>query len=73
MSLYWLCKRRRKKTLIKWWNMLNCWKWPKEMPNPEAPDEPGGPRRNLTMKAIERELGLRVIFGRIGRERSDGQ
>lgn len=63
MSNFFKFKRRRKKTLIAWWNLLNSWGWPKEIPDPEPRDSDNG-RRSEIMREIESELGRRVIFGR---------
>lgn len=61
-NLYWLVKRRRTPTLARWWHELNCWKWPKEIPDPEDERTPDHPRRRVVMDAIVREVGVRTIL-----------
>jgi hypothetical protein len=60
-KMYWFCKRRRNETLVRWWDQLNGWKWPKEIPSPESRDVQENPRRRMVMRVIVAELGHRMI------------
>lgn len=59
-----ILKRRKATTLVKWWRELNQWQWPKPLGEPEPRSTGPGqnPRRDAWMKAIQSELGLRVIL-----------
>ncbi len=45
------------KTLCHWWNELNWWRWPDEMPDPEPPEHISGSRRSQIMEWIMEAVG----------------
>jgi hypothetical protein len=56
-----LVQRRNNKTLARWLNDLNTWRWPKAIPEPESPDVKDTPRRWIAMDACLRVLGWRMV------------
>lgn len=60
-------QRRRKATLVNWWNALNRWDWPKQVQELTGIVEPVQTRdsideRQKIMREIEQELGFREIL-----------
>jgi hypothetical protein len=53
--------RRSTKTLSRWWEELNCWRWPKELPPEEGRDVPNRPRRSALMRRIEQVVAFRAM------------
>jgi len=56
---------RKSHTLARWWNDLNCWRWPSEFGEPESQDVAGRPRRDAAMRAIEQEIFSRWRRGKL--------
>lgn len=52
---------RRSTTLVKWFDKLNCWGWPREFGEAESRDISPMPRRQAIMDAIVMELGRRKL------------
>ena len=52
------------KTLIKWWEELNTWKWPQDLPGEEKPiyKNVRKTRRGVIMDWIKNKVGLRNIL-----------
>lgn len=43
--------------LAHWYCELNCWRWPKAIPDPVAADDHDNPRRIIVMRAIQHIVG----------------
>ena len=49
-------------TLIRWFHLLNEWKWPAELPDPEPTIYIKGGRRGELLRTIEATVGLKAIL-----------
>lgn len=60
MALY----HQPRKVLIQWWLMLNSWKWPDGLPNPEPLiyENIRFTRRGRIMKWISSKVGMKAIL-----------
>ena len=57
-----LIKQQDNQTLASWWGLLNKWKWPEELPNPEPPEYIKNGRRGKIMSYIEKIIGLKACL-----------
>lgn len=49
-------------TLASWWDVLNRWRWPDELSDPEPPHKTERDRRGQLMCRIEEMVGMRMCF-----------
>lgn len=48
-------------TLAEWYALLNTFKWPTDLPNPEPPHHKAGGRRSELMAWIKEAIGERAV------------